>query len=161
MKIGILSDTHDQISSVERALHLLRAEGVETLLHCGDIEGIDMIALFAGWEVHFVYGNCDWDKNGLARAMEAIGATNHQRYGHLERAGVTLGWVHGDNGQLLKDLIASGAYDFVFHGHTHTAGERQSGRTRVLNPGAFTRVSRKSVLVVDLPAGKAQWLTIQ
>jgi putative phosphoesterase len=161
MKIGILSDTHDQTASLTRALDLLRAEGVSLLLHCGDIENADTVAAFAGWDVHFVYGNCDWDKSGLARAMDAIGATNHKRYGHLECEGVTLGWTHGDDADLLHDLIASGAYDFIFHGHTHVAGERQSGRTRILNPGAFTRVSQKSVLILDLPAGKLQWLSVR
>ena len=160
MKIGILSDTHDQIAALRQALALLRTQGVQLLLHCGDIESSDTIACFAGWAVHFVYGNCDWDRSRLARAMEAIGATNHQRYGHLECAGRKLGWVHGDDGDLLQDLIASGAYDFVFHGHTHLAGEQQVGQTRVINPGAFTRVKQKTVAVLELPTGQVTWLAV-
>jgi putative phosphoesterase len=151
MKIGILSDTHDQTSWVRRALTLFRDLGTDCLLHCGDIESPNTVSLFAGWEIHFVFGNCDWDHAGLDAAMLAIGATNHQRFGHLERDGLTLGWTHGDDRGLLHDLIASGAYDFVFHGHTHVADDRQQGTTRVLNPGAFIRVRTRTVLTLSLP----------
>ncbi|MFQ3592392.1 MAG: YfcE family phosphodiesterase [Gemmataceae bacterium] len=160
MKLGILSDTHDQLDAVNRALRMLRAEGVELLLHCGDIESPETVCLFAGWPVHFVYGNCDRDRPGLAHAMQAIGATNHQRYGHLECEGHLLGWVHGDDRTLLHDLIVSGAYDFVFHGHTHQAGEQKQGKTQVINPGAFTRVSQKTVLVMELPERKREWRVV-
>lgn len=161
MKIGVLSDTHDQIARIELALALFRGEGVGLVIHCGDIEGPDAIAPFAGWHAHFVYGNWDWDRDALADAMERIGAVNHDRYGHLEVEGVNLAFLHGDDAALLRDVEASEAYAFLFHGHTHVAGERQSGPTRVINPGALHRVSTKTVLVLDLPSGEARTLVVE
>jgi putative phosphoesterase len=157
MKIGILSDTHDQSTWVQRALELFRHHGAECLLHCGDIESPETVALFAGWDIHFVYGNCDWNRRALAANMKAIGATNHEKYGHLERGGLTLGWTHGDDANLLHDLIVSGAYDFVFHGHTHIAGEKEAGPTRVINPGAFTRVETRTVLILETSSRLAEY----
>ncbi len=160
MKIAVISDTHDQIARTERALALLRADGAEAVIHCGDIESPAAVAPFAGWAAHFVYGNCDWDRQGLARAMADIGATLHERFGHLEVEGVRLAFLHGDDARLLRDVEASGAYAFLFHGHTHIAGERVSGPTRVINPGALHRAAVKTCLLLDLPSGEARQVVV-
>src|SRR5262249_11065388 len=144
MKVGIISDTHNQVERLVRALALLRSAGANTMIHCGDIEDPIAVAPFAGFDAHFVFGNCDWDQANLTSAMGEIGATLHGRFGHLEIEGVKLAFLHGDDTRLLHDVIASEAYAFVFHGHTHVAGERQVGPTRVINPGALHRVSVKT-----------------
>jgi putative phosphoesterase len=161
MKIGVLSDTHDQVERIARALQLLRAEGAEMALHCGDIEGPEAVAPFEGWEAHFVFGNCDWDREGLARAIGRVGGVLHERFGHVEAGGARLAFLHGDDLRLFRDVEGSGAYDFLFHGHTHVAGERAAGRTRVINPGALHRVAVKTCLLLDLPTGEARHLTVE
>src|SRR6476659_11015484 len=95
MKIAIVSDTHDQADRVTRALALARDRGAEMVLHCGDIVGPEIVELFRGWNAHFVFGNCDWDEDALKRAIDAIGATYHENYGHLEIDGVSLAFLHG------------------------------------------------------------------
>ncbi|MBY0230416.1 MAG: YfcE family phosphodiesterase [Gemmataceae bacterium] len=160
MKVGIVSDTHDQVERTVRALAMLREEGASMVLHCGDIESPGCVEPFAGWDAHFVFGNCDWDKDGLRHAMGRAGATLHERFGHLEIEGVRLAWLHGDDGALLRDVEASGAYAFLFHGHTHVAMERRSGPTRVINPGALHRASVKTCLLLDLPSGEARQLEV-
>ena len=97
MKIGVLSDTHDEVQRVARALEVLRGAGAMMLLHCGDITSPATVRAFAGWTTHFVLGNCDWDEAGLAAAMEAVGATNHGSWGHLEVERVSLAFLHGDD----------------------------------------------------------------
>lgn len=47
MKIGILSDTHDRTDDVRIALALLVERSVELLVHCGDIESVATVRLFA------------------------------------------------------------------------------------------------------------------
>ena len=161
MRVGVVSDTHNQIERLTQALDLLKAEGVSMVLHCGDIEDPPMIEPFAGWDAHFVFGNCDWDRDGLRRAIGHIGATLHDRFGHLEVEGVRLAFLHGDDLAMLRDVERSGAYPFLFHGHTHVAGERLSGETRVINPGALYRANVKTCLVLDLPSGEARHLTVE
>lgn len=161
MKMGIISDTHDRDDRVIGALELLRDEGAEMLIHCGDITQPQTVRLFAGWQMHFVYGNCDGQREVLAAAMDQINATNHQRYGHLEIEGIKLGFLHGDDEQMLHDLEVSNAYDFLFHGHTHVARERLSGPTRVINPGALHRAAFHSVLLLDLPSGTTKLLRVK
>ena len=69
MKIGIISDTHDNLRNLEAALELLRAEGVTKVLHCGDVCGPGIIQTLAGFDVWVAQGNMDRDI-GLAWAAE-------------------------------------------------------------------------------------------
>ncbi|MFO0925749.1 MAG: YfcE family phosphodiesterase [Gemmataceae bacterium] len=161
MKIAILSDTHNQDHRVELALALARDRGAEMVLHCGDIEDPPVVRLFRGWNAHFVLGNCDWDRDGLREAITSIGGQLHDRYGHLEVAGRQLAFLHGHDGDLLHDLVQSGAYDYLFHGHTHHAVDRQAGPTRVINPGALQRARVKTFVVLDPASGVAETVTVE
>jgi uncharacterized protein len=160
MRIGIVSDTHDQRDNVLTALALLRQRRVNMVLHCGDIEDPATVALFDGLDVHFVFGNCDHDRDALRAAMADIHATLHEDVGHLELEGRKIAFLHGDDSQLLRDVEQSGAYDFLFHGHTHQAMERRSGPTRVINPGALQRARPKTFVVLDLPGGELESVTV-
>jgi putative phosphoesterase len=153
MLIAVLSDTHSRIATIERAISLLRGRGVQTVLHCGDIEDATAVEPFAGLDAHFVLGNCDGDKAGIRKAIAKTGLTLHEPFGDLELAGTRLAFLHGDDGRLLRDLENSGHFDYLFHGHTHQAGERKSGTTRVINPGALHRARPKTFLLLDLATG--------
>jgi putative phosphoesterase len=150
MKIGIVSDTHARHATAEEALAELRRRGVTTVLHCGDIDDPETVELFRGLDAHFVFGNCDWERAALREAMTSIGATLHEPFGNLELDGVRLAFVHGDDHDLLRDLERSGAFDFLFYGHTHLAEEHHAGPTRVINPGALHRARPKTFAVLDL-----------
>jgi putative phosphoesterase len=150
MKIGVVSDTHGRLRTIATALALLNERGAELLIHCGDIDDPEAARAFAGWNVHFVYGNCDADREGIARAIAHIGATLHESFGHLELAGKQIAWTHGDDARLFHDLQQASHYDYLFYGHTHVADQRLVGTTQVINPGALHRARQKTCLVVDL-----------
>jgi putative phosphoesterase len=161
MQIGIVSDTHDKYQTTRRALDILRERGIDTVLHCGDIEDPETVALFSGFTAHFVFGNCDSERDALRAAMIEAGATLDENFGHLELDGVKIAFVHGDDRHLLQELENSGHFDFLFHGHTHQAMERQSGPTRVINPGALHRARPKTFLVLDLATGKVESIAVE
>jgi len=161
MRIGIVSDTHSRDQTVARALHLLRAHSVEVVLHCGDIEDPATVRLFHDLPTHFVFGNCDMDRDGLGRTIAEIGATLHEPFGHVELAGHNIAFVHGDHKRLLNELEQSGRYDFLFYGHTHHAEEHRTGPTRVINPGALHRARPKTLVVLDLATGSALSLVVE
>ena len=150
MKIGIVSDTHARHATTGEALADLRRRGISTVLHCGDIDDPQTVELFRGFDAHFVFGNCDWERAALREAMTAVGATLHEPFGNLELDGVKLAFVHGDDSDLRRDLERSGAFDFLFYGHTHLAEEHHTGPTRVINPGALHRARPKTFAVLDL-----------
>ena len=160
MKIAVLSDTHSRMATVGKALRLLEPHDVAFLIHCGDLEDAETVLLFPA-NTHFVYGNCDDDRAGIADAVERIGARLHTPYGHLEAAGKTLAFLHGDDHRLLHDLEHSDAYDFLFHGHTHVAKEHRTGRTRVINPGALHRANSKTFIILDLKSGSVESVSVE
>lgn len=161
MLIGIVSDTHSRYATVTKALALLQGHGVELILHCGDIEDDETVRLFADVPTHFVYGNCDYDRDGLARAMHEIGATLHDPFAELELAGRKLAVIHSDNKRLFQQLEHSGQFDFLFYGHTHQAEEHRTGPTRVVNPGALHRARIKTCVVLDLKSGEMTSVVVE
>jgi putative phosphoesterase len=161
MKIAILSDTHNQQHRLQRALELARDYQAQRVLHCGDIEDPFMIELFANWQADFVLGNCDLAQEELRKAIEAIGGTLHRQYGHLEIAGKNIAFLHGHITQLQRDLEQSGAYDYLFHGHTHVEADSLVGTTRVINPGALYRAAVKTFVVLDVVSGERQRVVVE
>ena len=119
MRIAVLSDTHGRHDTVERALKLVQERNVNVVLHCGDIDDAETVWLFRGFTAHFVFGNCDTERHAIRQAVYGIGETLHDGYGFVELEGVKIAFVHGDNAELLRDLEQSGAFDFLFYGHTH------------------------------------------
>jgi hypothetical protein len=160
MKVGVLSDSHGRIDTVAKALAEFRDRGVQLVIHCGDIDDAETVQAFAGWDCHFVFGNCDGDRTGIRRAVEAIGCTMHEPFGHLELAGKQVAWLHGDDSRLKHDLEMSEHYDYLFYGHTHVAEQHLVGKTLVVNPGALFRTRQKTCLVLDLPGGEMETIMI-
>jgi putative phosphoesterase len=161
MRIGIVSDTHGNRRTVLHALTELRQRGITTVLHCGDIDDPETVALFRGFTTHFVFGNCDSDKEALRAAMADINATLHDLFGNIELEGVKLAFMHGDDKALMRDVERSGYYDFLFYGHTHQAEQRQSGPTRLINPGALHRARPKTFIVLDLSSRETESVIVE
>ena len=160
MRIAVISDTHGRTSSVERAIKLMAERDVELIIHCGDICDGAIVRLFPS-HTHIVFGNCDHDRAGIERATRDIGATMHGVWGQLAVADRTIAFVHGDDPQMLRDLEHADAFDFLFHGHTHVAKEHRTGKTRVINPGALQRVAVRTFLLLDLPSGEVESVTVE
>ena len=151
MLLGIVSDTHGDLERTRDAVRMLDSLAVAAVLHCGDIDTEEIIPLFTAWPTHFVFGNCDHDRQALGRAIAAAGQTCHDRFGSLELAGVRIALLHGDDTRRLRETSVSGKWDLVCHGHTHVASQHWEGRTLVLNPGAVHRANPHSIATVELP----------
>lgn len=161
MQIAILSDTHSRLATVSQALHKVRERDITTILHCGDIEDSSAVQLFAGFDAHFVFGNCDHCKDELRTAMTEAGVRLHGAWGQLELEGVKIAFLHGDDPHLMRDVENSGHFDFLFYGHTHQAKEHLTGNTRVINPGALHRANPRSFLILDLPTGRTEPVVVE
>jgi len=155
MQIGIISDTHDNVPAVEAAMERFAAEGVDALVHCGDFVAPPVIPHLdrEGVPVHAVRGNNDGEREGLREAFASLdGGTLHGRFAELAVDGVDLAVLHGERRPVIEALAASGAYDYVLHGHWHVTEQRTVGDTTVLNPGAhFPTVpdDHRTVAVLD------------
>jgi uncharacterized protein len=161
MRIGIVSDTHGRVATAVRAVSLLRERDVTTVLHCGDIDDGAAVEPFTGLDAHFVFGNCDVDRAALRRVIARAGLKLHEPFGDLELGGVRLAFLHGDDGVLFRDVEHSDYFDYLFYGHTHQAKEHRTGKTRVINPGALSRATPKTFLVLDLATGETESVVVE
>jgi putative phosphoesterase len=162
VKIGIIADTHDDIENLKAALAALQAEGVTTILHCGDVCGPHMIRALAGFDVWIAQGNMDGDFKLTHAVEEAFGPGRLAWLQRLALDGTSVAMLHGDNEEALQNLIASGDYAYVLYGHTHKRRDQTVGRTRVINPGALggRRPQRYSFCILDLATGDACFVEI-
>jgi len=166
MKLGIISDTHDNVEAIERAVWLYAEEDVDVLVHCGDFIAPPVLPLFDGFELHGVLGNNDGELDGLELFFDDLGNDSalHGRYADLDFHGARFGVLHGDQGMDVVDAWAgSGEYDYVYYGHFHEAEERTVGDTTVINPGAhFPLVpeDHRSVAVVDTATDEVRFLGV-
>jgi len=153
MHLGIISDTHGDLPTTLAAVRMFESFDVVGLIHCGDIGPSEMVALFAPFRAHFVFGNMD-DHAALRERIETAGHRCYERFGHMRLGGRSIAFLHGDDGRLLTQTVESGRWDLVCHGHTHVAARNRVGGTLVLNPGAIQRTGSPSVAVVELPSLK-------
>jgi len=162
MQIGLLSDTHDHHDNTRAALDAFRARGVTRLIHCGDVTSPETLLLFAGWDVTCVLGNMDRGVGELADAARQIGLAPPQRRCELEIGGVWIGVTHGDDTSLLYQMMFSGRFTWICHGHTHLRRDelRSAYRVRLVNPGALggNCPQSRSVALLDPGAGRLEFI---
>jgi putative phosphoesterase len=138
MLMGIFGDSHDHMENIEKAVEKFNRERIDLAIHTGDYISpfvIPAIAKLAS-PIIGVYGNNDGDQAALhARCSEFPEVRINGYYTQIAHDGLKIALIHGHDAALLQDLIVSGYYDLVVHGHTHRADLYRKGRTLVLNPG--------------------------
>jgi uncharacterized protein len=135
MLIGIISDSHDNMENVQKAVDIFIARGVDKVFHAGDIVSPSVVKQFAGLDAGFVYGNNDGERVVLPIAVKQI---NGELGGEVLVRECDEGKIvvyHGTVPTILNALINCGEYRLVITGHTHKIVNRLEGNTRVLNPG--------------------------
>jgi hypothetical protein len=158
MTIGIVSDTHQNTNRPMQAIETFRERGIRTIFHLGDVTTGKVVRLFEGFDAYFVYGNADRDLDALDREVTALfGEGRLAEWHELDWEGVKLALCHGHTGKL-RELVDSGRYDLVLHGHTHKRRDEMVGRTRVINPGALGGIRRqsRSYAVLELPSASLE-----
>ena len=136
MKIAIMSDTHDNIPKLEKALDL--SSEADVIIHCGDLCSPFMIdrlgRLSNDKPVHVVWGNNEGDIRLFCRLADGHShITLHGQLAEIEVDGVRVGVNHYP--EIAKPLAKSGQYDLVCYGHDHTAHSSKVGDCTLMNPG--------------------------
>ncbi len=161
MKIGILSDTHNNIELTQKAVEIFREAKAELVLHAGDITSPKMLGLFEGLNVRFAQGNGDIDSEALNAESARLGFGPIEECAVLTADGKKIVLFHGNNIPLFRQSVASGEYDYVVKGHTHIFENYLSGNTRVINPGALYGAEEFSVAVLDTATGKVERIRVE
>ena len=138
MLIGLISDTHDNLPMIEKAVKRLNKEKVELVLHAGDYVSPFVIPKFKNLNCKLigVFGNNDGDHELLRkRFSETINCEVRGKFAEINVDGFKIALLHGDETELLSALENHGGFDLVVHGHSHAHIARKSDKTLIVNPG--------------------------
>lgn len=174
MKIGVISDIHDNINNLEKAIKVLNKEKVDSVFFCGDLTLPSIIAQFQKLEVPVkaVFGNRDKDKISILKQIKDNKInleypSNQELIWKFELEGKKMAISHAYPEEMANELVNSGLYDFVFTGHTHNSHIEKAGKTLWVNPGCicgWTGLDKKpapvTLAIVNLKTSKAEIITL-
>lgn len=159
MRIGVVSDTHDNAKNVARIVEVLNRAGVDRVVHTGDITRGATLELLSGIDapIFGVYGNNDVLRDELDGAAARLGITLSEPPFEVVWSGRQILVVHDP---LEVEAAVRREHELVLHGHNHLrVHDHEAGRL-VFNPGecAGHLEGHNAVGVVDLAALSAEVL---
>ncbi|MDP3093864.1 MAG: YfcE family phosphodiesterase [bacterium] len=153
MKIAIVSDSHDNLATIKKALAWINRNKITTLIHCGDVCApgtLKEISKSFKGAIHLILGNIG--PVGIAKdpfRIKELGIKNVKFYGktgELKIDGKRLAFVHEP--AVAEKLTRGKKYDLVFFGHTHQPWEKRMGECRLVNPGTLSGMFSKATFAV-------------
>jgi putative phosphoesterase len=161
MLIGIISDTHDNLQMVEKAVKRLNDEKVNLVLHAGDYVAPFVIPKFKALNAKLigVFGNNDGDHELLKKRFgETSNCEIRGRFALIDVEGFKIALLHGDETELLNALMDCECFNAVVHGHMHTTGVRKKGKTLIVNPGEVCGylTGKSTLALMDTTAKEAR-----
>jgi len=134
--IGVISDTHDNMEAIRKAVEFFNNKKVEFVVFAGDFLTPLSVEPFKNLECGLkgVFGNNEADKINVNKKLADIDS-NFSDFLELEHDGKRIAIYHGHIPGILNALVECGIYDIVIAGHTHTPEITLEGKTLLLNPG--------------------------
>lgn len=136
MIIGLISDTHDRLPMIEKAIERLKEERVKLVLHAGDYISAFTAKPYAelGVPMIGVFGNNCAETETLKRVYSEVGADLRGYFAEVEEGGLRIALTHGHIKSEMDNAMC-GDYDVVVRGHSHRASVREENDILVINPG--------------------------
>jgi putative phosphoesterase len=132
-----MSDSHDNIWNLRKAVDIVKDSQAGLIIHCGDFIAPFMLKELdsAGVPVQGVFGNNDGDQHTLTKmSLTMLKNVNLQGLvGQVDVEGYSIGFTH--YAQMGEGLAAAGACQLVCFGHSHEHEIRQIENVTLLNPG--------------------------
>jgi len=148
MLLGLISDTHDHVPHIQKAVTIFKEKEVDLVLHAGDYCSPFTIPHFKGLNLKGIFGNNDGDKYLLISKFQQIGAEIAGDFLKMEVDGLTIALYHGTYAGITESLIESGRYDVVITGHTHEVVHQKVGDTIHINPGTTKGFEGKATIAL-------------
>ena len=158
MKIGVISDTHDNVTKILQAVQFFnQQEELEVVIHAGDFVSPFAVAAMAELKCPLaaVFGNNEGEKIGVAKRFEGLGDL-YVNFGSIEAGDRKIAFAHYPE---LADTLAKGnQFDVVIYGHTHEIDTHQEGETLVVNPGECGGwlTGKSTIAIIDLETLEAE-----
>ncbi len=161
MKIGIISDTHDNLPQIKKAVEIFNREKVELVLHAGDFVSPFTFLEFKklNCPLKGVFGNNDGDKLYLQEKFKGIGELYPDSYQTtLNHKNIII--LHEE--KLIDALAESQKYEVIIYGHAHHTDLRKIGKTIIINPGECGGwlTKKSTIALLDLETLEAKIINI-
>ena len=131
MKIGIISDSHHDLKSIDDAIFL--AQDVDCWFHAGDsIDDAEYLQQVSDRVVYSVCGNIDWFSKKSRELLVKLGNIN-------------IFLTHGDAYNVkwglkyLNERAESLKADVIIYGHSHVGAKNIIEKRLFLNPGSVSQ----------------------
>lgn len=151
MRIGVVSDTHNNLKNVRRIVELFNTSAVDAVVHTGDITQAKTLDVFASLKMPLVgvFGNNDQERVELDAAIERHGFEFREPPWEFEWANRRIIVAHDP--LELRDRVHP-HHELVLHGHTHLKRLEQADHQLTFNPGecAGHMLGLNAIGVVDL-----------
>lgn len=169
MRIGILSDSHDNLPALRAMLEALIERKVDALFHAGDFVApfaakllLPDAGIVGDIPVYVVLGNNDGEHAGLRKLLPQL-PPNHDPL-KITLANKQICMSHFIDWLKPEEIHSA---DIIISGHTHQAGvstrnDDTHGDTLCINPGEVGGwlTGRYSSLILDLISMEYEWVDL-
>lgn len=161
MLIGILSDSHDNVPYLDKAVEIFNKRQVGLVLHAGDFVSAFTSKPFFNLKCKFagVFGNNDGDKLFLKDSFKGIGKIYDDIY---EDTIDSKRIIMFHRNALVKEFTKSEKHDIVIYGHTHRVDLRE-GKPLIINPGECGGwlTGKSTIVILDTENMKAEIIELK
>ena len=148
MLIGLVSDTHDNLPLIEKAVSFLNKKRVELVLHAGDFIAPFSLKPLAKLRCPWrgVFGNNDGEKEGLRKKSE----------GRIQAGPLEI--LQEGRKIILMHEFQEQEADILVFGHTHLPEIKKENNKLLINPGEVCGYlsGRPSLCLLDLVSLEAE-----
>ena len=136
MRVGVVSDTHNNIKNIEKIIKLFNFEKVELVIHTGDISSAKALDKFSDLNCNLigVFGNNDRNEIGIEAAAQRNNF-QFQEPPKLVNLNLKKIAIFHEPDFIDDFLLKNKEIDIVVHGHTHRYRNEVRNGVMIFNPG--------------------------
>ena len=153
MKIGVVSDTHNNLKNIETIINLFNDEKVSLVIHNGDISNANSLEKFSQPKCEFigVYGNNDRNELGIKEVALKNGFNFQEPPRKLSINHREIAIFHEPD-NIDQFLLENKGINVVLFGHTHRYENNTKNEVLYFNPGESAGMQRgnNAIGILDL-----------
>lgn len=163
-KLAVISDVHDNLVNLQKALDYIKKEKIDYLISLGDLQSLEAWHTLDSLEmpVWVVMGNADKDiigEKNLRAILKNIHFSPNVATVGLAQKNI----IFGHYPEVIKKIILNypNKYQLALAGHTHCPWEEIINQTKFLNPGNIANIRyAPTFAIIDLANLKARLILL-
>ena len=158
MLLGVVSDTHNNLKSIDRIISIFNEKEVIAVVHTGDITNVKSLKKFTqlNCNLYGVYGNNDREEAGLKEEVEKNSFRFEEPPLLINKNEIKIAIFHEPD--WIENFLIDNEVDIVLHGHTHRYRKEIVEDTLIFNPGESAGLlkGKNAIGLIDLKSLEAE-----